>query len=155
MVSRGWFAWSIKTIHRLTAHYSPLILFALLVLMGCGKQENVIPSVPVNFRASKTDPRLAALNSAGGSVVISGYGVAGLLLYRQADGTYSCYDRCSSYQPEKLCAISPDNTGFTATDPCSGAKFSLSDGSPVKAPATKSLRAYSVNVSNFEIFVSN
>jgi nitrite reductase/ring-hydroxylating ferredoxin subunit len=132
-----------------------IIIFAALTFISCGKTEGIIPSVPVNFRASKTDPRMAALNSAGGSVVISGYGVAGLLLYRQADGTYSCYDRCSSYQPEKLCAISPDATGFTATDPCSGAKFSLSDGSPVKAPAVKSLRAYTVNVSNFEIFVSN
>lgn len=131
------------------------ICFTVIVFISCGKSENLIPSVPINFRASKTDPRLAALNSSGGSVVISGYGVAGLLLYRQADGTYSCYDRCSSYQPEKLCAISADESGFTATDPCSGAKFSLSDGSPVKAPATKSLRAYSVNVSNFEIFVSN
>jgi nitrite reductase/ring-hydroxylating ferredoxin subunit len=132
-----------------------IVIFAAFVLMSCGKTEGVIPSVPVNFQASKTDPRLAALNSAGGSVVISGYGVAGLLLYRQADGTYSCYDRCSSYQPEKLCAISPDASGFTATDPCSGAKFSLSDGSPVKAPAVKSLRSYSVNTTQFEIFVSN
>ncbi|TFF38327.1 hypothetical protein E2R66_09565 [Mucilaginibacter psychrotolerans] len=131
------------------------MLFAVLVLVGCGKQENVVPSVPVNFRASRTDPRFSALNSIGGSVVISGYGVAGLLLYKQADGTITCYDRCSSYQPEKLCAVSPDNTGFTATDPCSGAKFSLSDGSPVKAPATKYLRSYVVNATQFEIFVSN
>lgn len=130
-------------------------IFIAIILISCGKTEGLVPSVPVNFQASKTDPRLAALNSPGGSVVVSGYGVAGLLLYRQADGNYSCYDRCSSYQPEKLCAVTPDASGFTATDPCSGAKFSLSDGSPVKAPAVKSLRAYTVNVSNFEIFVSN
>lgn len=131
------------------------VIITAIIFFSCGKVENAVPSVPVNFRASKTDPRLAALNSPGGSVVISGYGVAGLLIYRQADGTYAAYDRCSSYQPEKLCAVSPDESGFTATDPCSGAKFSLSDGSPVKAPATRSLRVYSVNVSNFEIFVSN
>jgi nitrite reductase/ring-hydroxylating ferredoxin subunit len=132
-----------------------VIIFAALLFISCGKTEGVVPSVPVNFRISKTDPRMAALNSSGGSVVVQGYGVAGLLLYRQADGSYAAYDRCSSYQPEKLCAISPDATGFTATDPCSGAKFSLSDGSPVKAPATKSLRAYVVNTTQFEIFVSN
>ena len=134
------------------------VLFAVLtgiLLSSCVKTGNVVPNVAVNFRIPKTDPRVAALNSAGGSVVISGYGVAGLLLYRGADGSYVCYDRCSSYQPEKLCAVTVDDNGFTATDPCSGAKFSLSDGSPVKAPATRSLKAYSVNVSNFEIFVSN
>ncbi|OOQ60719.1 Rieske (2Fe-2S) protein [Mucilaginibacter pedocola] len=132
-----------------------IIFFAAMLFTACGKVEGVVPSVPVNFRASRTDPRFTALNSVGGSVVISGYGVAGLLLYKQADGTISCYDRCSSYQPEKLCAITPDETGFTATDPCSGAKFSLSDGSPVKAPATKYLRSYLVNTTQFEIFVSN
>ncbi|MBK0381261.1 Rieske (2Fe-2S) protein [Mucilaginibacter segetis] len=126
-----------------------------IIFFSCGKTEGVVPSVPVNFRASKTDPRLAALNSAGGAVTISGYGVAGLIIYRQADGSYSAYDRCSSYQPEKLCAVTIDDTGFTVTDPCSGSKFSLADGSPVKAPATRSLRPYTVNVSNFEIFVSN
>lgn len=132
-----------------------IVVFAALCLLSCGKTEDVVPSVPVNFQVSKTDPRMAALNSAGGSVLISGHGVAGLIIYRQANGGYSAYDRCSTYQPEKLCAVTPDESGFTVTDPCSGAKFSLSDGSPVKAPATKSLRAYSVNVSNFEIFVSN
>lgn len=132
-----------------------VIVIAALWFVGCGKTEDVVPSVPINFHASKTDPRMTALNSIGGSVVISGYGVAGLIIYRRADGSYAAYDRCSTYQPEKLCAVSPDDTGFTAVDPCSGAKFSLSDGSPVKAPATRSLRAYAVNVSNFEIFVSN
>jgi hypothetical protein len=57
-----------------------IIIFAALTFISCGKTEGIIPSVPVNFRASKTDPRMAALNSAGGSGVLSGFGVAGLLL---------------------------------------------------------------------------
>jgi nitrite reductase/ring-hydroxylating ferredoxin subunit len=126
-----------------------------MLFFACGKTEGVVPSVPVSFSIAKADPRMAALNSAGGSVLINGYGVAGLIIYRQSNGTYSAYDRCSSYQPEKQCAVTVDDTGFTVTDPCSGAKFSLADGSPVKAPATKSLRAYTVNVSQFQINVYN
>ncbi|MFD0794660.1 hypothetical protein ACFQZX_13620 [Mucilaginibacter litoreus] len=126
-----------------------------MFLLSCGKTENVVPSVPVNFRITKTDPRVTALNSGGGSVTISGVGVAGIIIYRQNDGSYAAYDRCSSYQPEKRCAINIDDTGFTATDPCSGAKFSLTDGGPVKAPATKYLRSYVVNTTQFEIFVTN
>ncbi|TSD62978.1 hypothetical protein FFF34_018675 [Inquilinus sp. KBS0705] len=126
-----------------------------MVFLSCGKAGDVVPSVPVNFRIPKTDPRMAALNSAGGAVLISGYGVAGLIIYRQASGAYSAYDRCSSYQPAKQCAVTLDDTGFTVTDPCSGSKFSLTDGTPVKAPATKSLRSYAVNVSQFEINVYN
>jgi nitrite reductase/ring-hydroxylating ferredoxin subunit len=133
----------------------PALLIVCLLFLGCGKAENVVPNVPVNFHIPKSDPRMAAVSAPGGSVAINGVGVAGIIIYRQADGSYSAYDRCSSYQPEKLCAITVDDTGFTATDPCSGSKFSLTDGGPVKAPATKYLRSYIVNTTQFEIFVSN
>jgi nitrite reductase/ring-hydroxylating ferredoxin subunit len=132
-----------------------LLLTIALTLLSCGKSVDVIPSVAINFQASLTDPRLSALNVRGGAVLINGYGVAGLVLYREADGSYAAYDRCSSYMPQNHCAVTLDAGNFTATDPCSGAKFSLIDGTPVKAPAARSLRSYSVNVSNFEIFVSN
>jgi nitrite reductase/ring-hydroxylating ferredoxin subunit len=126
-----------------------------LCFASCGKMEGLVPSVSVNFTIPKTDPRVAALNSAGGAVTINGYGVAGLILYRAPNGAYLAYDRCSSYQPEKLCAVNVDDTGFTVTDPCSGSKFSLSDGTPVKAPATKALKSYHVNVTQFQINVYN
>ncbi|HEX3386866.1 MAG TPA: hypothetical protein VHS53_16815 [Mucilaginibacter sp.] len=133
-------------------------LFAAILLVtcfGCGKSSDLVPSVAVSFEANVNDPKLAALKSPGGAVIIPGYGVAGLLLYREADMSYAAYDACSSYQPEKRCAVKLDNNTLTCTDPCSGSKFSLIDGTPVKAPATRSLRVYSINVSNFEIFVSN
>jgi len=132
-----------------------LLLIIVPAIFSCGKSGDVIPSVAVNFQASLSDPRLSALNVYGGAVLVGGYGVAGLILYRESDGSYAAYDRCSSYMLQNHCAVTLDAGNFTATDPCSGAKFSLIDGTPVKAPATRSLRSYSVNVSNFEIFVSN
>jgi len=132
-----------------------LLLIISVTALSCGKSGDVVPSVAVNFQASLSDPRLSGLNVYGGAVLVAGYGVAGLILYREADGTYAAYDRCSSYMPQNRCAVTLDAGNFTVTDPCSGAKFSLIDGTPVKAPATRSLRSYSVNVSNFEIFVSN
>jgi len=134
---------------------SPILLLCLFFL-SCGKTNvGSIPYVPVNFSAPLSDPRLSRLSVAGGAVTIDGYGVAGLIIYHSPGDIYVAYDRCSSYQPEKRCAVTVDNSGFTATDPCSGSKFSLSDGSPVKAPATRYLRSYSVNVSQNQIFVSN
>ncbi|QQL48929.1 Rieske (2Fe-2S) protein [Mucilaginibacter ginkgonis] len=128
----------------------------ILGITSCSKDNgSYVPSVPVNFQAPLTDPRLVKLNSIGGSATISGYGVAGLIFYHNTDGSYVCFDRCSSYLPENKCAITIDDTGFTATDPCSGSKFSLTDGSPVKAPATRSLKQYAVSVTNNVIFVSN
>jgi len=131
------------------------VMMIAMTCLSCGKNSDPIPNVGVDFEDSLQDPRLSALNSAGGVVLISGYGVAGLILYREPDGTYACYDRCSSYKPENKCAVTLDPSHLTVTDPCSGSVFSLLDGSPVKAPATESLKSYYVSVSNYEIFVSN
>jgi nitrite reductase/ring-hydroxylating ferredoxin subunit len=132
-------------------------LLALLILtfFSCCKSGDVVPNVSVNFQSDISDPRLNALHSPGGAIIIAGYGVAGLIIYREPDMTYAAYDACSSYMPQNHCAVTLDNNTLTCTDPCSGSKFSLVDGTPVKAPATRSLRSYSINVSNFEIFVSN
>lgn len=132
-----------------------LLALITLTYLSCGKGGEVIPNVSVNFQADINDPRLSALHSPGGAVIIAGYGVAGLIIYRESDLSYAAYDACSTYMPQKKCAVILDNNSLTCTDPCSGAKFSLADGSPVKTPATRSLKAYTVNVSNFEIFVSN
>ncbi|HVV54941.1 MAG TPA: hypothetical protein VHC47_06445 [Mucilaginibacter sp.] len=132
-----------------------LLAVVMLAFSSCGKETGVVPNVSVNFQADVNDPRLSALHSPGGAVIIPGYGVAGIIIYREADMSYAAYDACSSYMPQNHCAVTLDNNSLTCTDPCSGSKFSLIDGSPVKAPATRSLKPYSVNVSNFEIFVSN
>ena len=127
----------------------------ILSCLSCGKVGDVVPNVSVNFQMSLTDPRLNALHNTGGAVLVPGYGVEGLILYREADGSYAAYDRCSAYLPQNKCAVNLDNPSLTVTDPCSGSKWTLEDGTPVKAPAIKSLKAYDVNISNNQIFVSN
>lgn len=122
-------------------------------LLGCGKQNEVVPYVPVNVIIQKGDPRYNTINSAGSVISFPG-GVAGIVAYNSG-GNIVAFDRCSSYQPEKLCAVVPDEGLPTATDPCSGSKFSLMDGTPVKAPATRSLRIYTVIVTQFEIRITN
>lgn len=131
-----------------------IITLFILSCFGCGKSSDYVPSVAVNFQMALNDPRLAALKNPGGAVIINGYGVSGLILYRTTQG-YAAYDRCSAYLPQNKCALNLDNPTLTVTDPCSGSKWLLQDGTPAKAPAVKSLRAYTVNVSYFEIFVSN
>lgn len=132
------------------------ILLLCLLFLSCGKT-NVgnIPSVPVYFSAPLLDPRLSRISIAGGAVTIDGYGVCGLIIYHSFTNGYVAYDRCSSYQPENRCAVTLDSSNLNATDPCSGSKFSLNDGSPVKAPATRYLRSYSVSVYNNTISITN
>jgi len=113
---------------------------------GCGKAINRVPDVPVNFSLPLTDPSLLNLSSPGRGVIINGYGVSGLVLYRSVNRGYVAYDRCSTVNPEKRCAVVLDEGAFTVSDPCSGAKFLLDDGSPAKAPATVALKEYRVSV---------
>ena len=121
---------------------------AVLVIwscMGCAKTGETVPNVGVYFQATLSDPRMAPLKSIGGAVLIDGYGVAGLVIYHSPYG-YVAYDRCSSYEPEKRCAVTIDDNKLLVTDPCSDAKWLLQDGTPNKAPAVRSLKAYNVYI---------
>jgi nitrite reductase/ring-hydroxylating ferredoxin subunit len=68
------------------------------------------------------------------------------VIYHRPDNIYVAYDRCSTVNPEKECAVTINSGDFTVTDPCSGAEFSLFDGTPVKKPGTIALKAYFVTV---------
>jgi nitrite reductase/ring-hydroxylating ferredoxin subunit len=127
----------------------------LILCTSCAKEESVIPDLPVNFSAPLTDPRLSRLSTAGGAVTLSGYGVAGIIIYRRADNAYVAYDRCSTVNPEQKNAVVVDDPSLTATDPESGAKYSLYDGSPVKAPAKTSLKQYGVTIAGNTLQVTN
>ena len=129
------------------------VICALFLFSSCGKEPTGIPYVPVDYRISITEFDQKSVN---GTMVDRG-GVAGLIIHRSAFGNgYLAFDRCSSVNPEQKCAITIDESGLTATDPCSKAVFSLEDGSPQKAPAKKNLRQYEVTViNNFIIQVRN
>ncbi|HEY2583311.1 MAG TPA: hypothetical protein VGI43_15980, partial [Mucilaginibacter sp.] len=89
-----------------------LLGFIALTYFSCGKSGDVIPNVAFNFQAPLTDPRLSPLNVPGGAVLINGYGVAGLILYHEADNSYAAYDRCSTYMPQNHCAVTLDAGNF-------------------------------------------
>ncbi len=131
-----------------------LSLFTVLLMQSCGKEEDFIADVPVDVRIPANDFRFSALNSAGGVVVING-GVAGIILYKKTTGQIVAYDRCSTYNPERKCAVNVNEPSITATDPCSGSLFSMEDGSSLKAPATRPLKQYQVTVTSSQITVFN
>lgn len=130
--------------------------FIISALISCSKDNlDRIPDVYVSYKITLQEFNIRSQN---GLLLVNNQantGVAGLIIYRRADGAYVAYDRCSSVDPQKRCAIVPDDPNLTATDPCSGAKFSLFDGSPVKAPAQRALKEYKVFITNFDLMVVN
>ncbi len=132
-----------------------VVLIVMIICASCAKEENYLPNIPVNFSAPIIDPRLNRLSSAGGAVTINGYGIAGLIIYRTADNSYVAFDRCSTVNPEQKNAVVLDDPTVTATDPISGAKYLLNDGSPAKAPAKTSLKRYTVIITSSTLQVTN
>ncbi len=133
-----------------------LIVLISITLLSCTKDGlDRIPEAYVNYRITIQEFNIKNKNGLLLVNKMDNTGVAGLIIYRRADNAYVAFDRCSSVNPQNRCAVVPDDPNLTATDPCSGAKFSLFDGSPVKAPAKRPLKEYKVIISNFEISVLN
>lgn len=132
------------------------ILLILIAVLSCNKDNlDRIPDAYVNYQITLQEFNIKNNN---GVLIVNkreDTGVAGLIIFRRPDNVYVAYDRCSSVNPEQRCAIIPDDPNLTATDPCSGAKFSLFDGSPVKAPAKRPLKEYQVIITNFTLTVRN
>jgi len=132
------------------------ILLILIAVLSCNKDNlDRIPDAYVNYQITLQEFNIKNNN---GVLIVNkreDTGVAGLIIFRRPDNVYVAYDRCSSVNPQQRCAIVPDDPNLTATDPCSGAKFSLFDGSPVKAPAKRPLKEYQVIITNFTLTVRN
>ena len=126
-------------------------MLVILLFTSCGKEENLVPDYPVNYNVTLVEFGITAKNNI---LLVPNTGVAGLMIIRTPNG-YVAFDRCSTVNPEKACAVTPDENGYTATDPCSGAKFSILDGSPQKAPAKISLKRYNVFITGNTLSVSN
>lgn len=133
-----------------------LLIPIILLFVSCAKDNgDLIPNAYVNYNITLQE---FGIRSNSGLLVVNkgdNTGAAGLIIYRRPDNVYVAFDRCSSVNPSQLCAVVPDDPNLTATDPCSGAKFSMFDGSPVKAPAKRSLKQYQVIITNFTLSVKN
>lgn len=103
------------------------VLAMALTLQACRKSScNVVPDVLVMERISLVQyPQLRLAQQA---VAIDYGGVAGLIVVSLGGDQYVAFDRCSTVDPQKKCAVQVD--GLVATDPCSGANYILTNGSP-------------------------
>nr|WP_068889031.1 hypothetical protein [Pedobacter panaciterrae] len=129
-----------------------LFLF-VVTCWGCGKESEMIPNVFVEYNVTVQEFKIKAKNNV---LLVDNQGVKGLMIVAVGGG-YRAFDRASSVNPQNGgCAVVPDSTGITATDPCTGAKFLLLDGTPQKAPAVRNLKSYTTSLrGGLTINVSN
>lgn len=125
--------------------YYVVFLLMFMAFSGCRKGGcNVIDEVFVNtvvlfgnHPELRVQGGYAELSAAQG-------GVAGIIVINTGNG-YVAYDRCSTVDPLKRCAVEVQDGGLVAVDPCSGAKWILTNGSPAEI-AECPLKPYRANL---------
>ncbi len=104
-------------------------------MVGCKKksEQNPIPSIPFDITINIEFPSYSNLIGVGGWSYVSG-GSKGIIVYRKSTDQFVAFDRQSPKDPNNTCEypLIPDSLNFLQlNDACSGAKFSLYDGSAV------------------------
>lgn len=119
---------------------------ALLLMISCNKNRNhPVPSIPFDISINISLPSYADLQSVGSWTFVSG-GAKGIIVYRKSFDQFVAFDRQSPANGGADCAIAltPDTSNFLQlNDVCSGARFSLYDGSPMSG-SDFGLRQYQV-----------
>ncbi|MFC7525146.1 hypothetical protein ACFQRK_14360 [Parapedobacter sp. GCM10030251] len=131
------------------------ILMVLALPMACKKGGcNVVDYRPFNTTISLVEFSELRLLMQPVALGVERGGVAGLIVMQVSDGQYVAFDRCSTVEPGKRCAVELEGEGPVAVDPCSGAKYILTNGSP-SAIAECPLRPYYVRRNQDILIVSN
>lgn len=123
--------------------------------MACKKGGcNVVPYRPFNTPVSLVE--FSELRLPMQPVVLGAErgGVAGLIVMQISNGNYVAYDRCSTVNPERMCAVELTDSGPVAADPCSGATYILTNGSPASI-AECPLRPYHARLQQDILIISN
>lgn len=112
-----------------------ILFFSLaFFLSSCKKNKNhPVPNIPFDITIDINLPSYNALIGVGGWTYVEG-GSRGIIVYRRSIEEFVAFDRHSPEDPEATCLhpLYPDTDNFlTLNDSCSGAKFSLYDGSPI------------------------
>lgn len=117
---------------------------ALTLLFSCKKvKNNPVPSIPFDITINLSLPSYSDLQGVGGWCYVNG-GSRGIIVYRRSYEEFVAFDRHSPAQLTDECTdpLVPDANNFLQlNDACTGAVFSLYDGSPVSG-AEIGLRQY-------------
>ena len=114
----------------------------LCLLIGCGKNENPIPKVYVNFWIYPNDVSYLDLNYYGGHMYFTG-GVSGIVVYRLGDWEFTAFDRACPYDwdhEDSWIWVEPD--GITLRCQRCNSLFNILDGGVITGPAKFPLRQY-------------
>lgn len=127
-----------------------ILIFSLLFFaISCKKKsnQNPVPNISFDITINLNLPSYSALTGVGSWTYVDNIGSKGVIVYRRATQEFVAFDRHSPKDPNGTCAkpLTPETNNFlTLVDSCSGAKFSLYDGS-AQSGSEYGLRQYAVS----------
>ena len=123
-----------------------ILLLVAVMVFSCRKNRNhPVPSIPFDISINISLPGYSELQGVGGWTYVSG-GSKGIIVYRKSYDEFVAFDRHSPAEGGTECAtpLFPDSVNFLQlNDVCTGARFSLYDGSPISG-SELGLRQYQV-----------
>jgi hypothetical protein len=122
------------------------LMLIVLTSFSCKKNRNhPVPSIPFDIAVNISLPSYSELQAVGGWTTVNG-GSKGIIVYRKSYDEFVSFDLHSPAN-DGVCekALVPDSNNFLQlNDLCSGATFSLFDGSPMSG-SDLGLRQYQVS----------
>lgn len=120
------------------------LLIFILVGVSCNKNRtHPVPSIAFDVEIDMTLPTYQDLTGPGGWAYVNA-GIKGIVVYRQSQEVFVAWERMSPEDPEGKCTsglVSDSSNFLQLNDPCSDARFSMYDGSPI-ANSKWGLRKY-------------
>lgn len=111
-----------------------LLLTITLIFSACKPNANhPVPNTPFDVTIDMNLPTYDDLLGVGGYAYVNA-GSRGVIIYRRGIDEFVAFDRHSPADPEGICPtpLTPNVDNFLMLDDeCSGAQFSLYDGSPI------------------------
>lgn len=118
------------------------LLLLILMIFSCKKDVFQFPYVPIRLELGLYSD-LGQLGPEG-ILFKEGYGVRGLIIYRDSDNKYYVFDRACTYEKDFSCKVNKD-TSFSQVMECACCKSRYLLGEspdPIKGPATYPLVQY-------------
>ena len=133
----------------------PFLLFIFLMTPGCKKDIFHFPYAPISLDLGI----LSELGQLGPDEVFfkDGYGVGGLIIYRDTENNYYVYDRACTYEKDFSCKVNKDSS-FNQVMECSCCKSRYLLGEtadPIKGPSTYPLVQYNAFIDGDLLRIKN
>ena len=129
------------------------LFLAFIIILGCKKDTFYFPSV--SFRLELGLDSALGLLGPGGVFFKPGYGVQGLIIYKDYNDSYYVYDRACTYEKDFSCRVDTSSWEGVLKCPCCNSDYFLENSAEPNGPASYPLVRYSAFIDGRLLKIAN